>query len=95
MAVLRLANGICSISLLLHSTVNYKIKCYVNLLGFEILTAVVMRSSIFWDIMPCCPLKANRRFGGDILAEHPLTYNILNDIISQNIELFYGKFALN
>jgi hypothetical protein len=31
---------------------------------FEVLTAVVMKSAIFWDIMPCNPLKVNRRFGG-------------------------------
>jgi hypothetical protein len=24
-----------------------------------------MKSSIFWDIMPCSPLKVNRRFGGN------------------------------
>jgi hypothetical protein len=30
---------------------------------FEILTAVVMKSSIFWDITPCSPLKVNRHFG--------------------------------
>jgi hypothetical protein len=23
-----------------------------------------MKSSIFWDITPCSPLKVNRRFGG-------------------------------
>jgi hypothetical protein len=27
--------------------------------GFEVLTAVVMKSSIFWDITPCNPLKVN------------------------------------
>jgi hypothetical protein len=27
--------------------------------GFEVLTAVVMKSSIFWDIMPCGPLEVN------------------------------------
>jgi hypothetical protein len=32
--------------------------------GFEVLTAVVMKSSIFWDITSCSPFKANRRFGG-------------------------------
>jgi hypothetical protein len=32
--------------------------------GFESLTAVVMKSTIFWDITPCSPLKINRRFGG-------------------------------
>jgi hypothetical protein len=26
--------------------------------GFEVLTAVVMKRSIFWDIMLCSPLKA-------------------------------------
>jgi hypothetical protein len=37
-----------------------------NFVGFEVLTAVVMKSSIFWDITPCTcsPLKVNRRFGG-------------------------------
>jgi hypothetical protein len=32
--------------------------------GCKILTAVVMKSSIFWCIMVCRPLKVNRRFGG-------------------------------
>jgi hypothetical protein len=32
--------------------------------GFEVLTAVVMKSSIFWDITPCSLLKVNRSFGG-------------------------------
>jgi hypothetical protein len=32
--------------------------------GSEVLTAVVIRSSIFWDIRPYSPLKVNRRFGG-------------------------------
>jgi hypothetical protein len=36
-------------------------------LGFEVLTAVVMRSTIFWDITVCSPLSVNRRFGGNIL----------------------------
>jgi hypothetical protein len=30
--------------------------------GFEVLTAVVMKSTVFWDITPCSPLKVNRRF---------------------------------
>jgi hypothetical protein len=34
------------------------------LLWFEVLTAVVMKSSVFWDITPCNPLSVNRRFGG-------------------------------
>jgi hypothetical protein len=32
--------------------------------GFEVLTAVVMKGSIFWYIIPCGPLKVNRCFGG-------------------------------
>jgi hypothetical protein len=29
----------------------------VQYVGFEVLTAVVMKSTIFWDITPCSPLK--------------------------------------
>jgi hypothetical protein len=36
----------------------------LNLVGFEVLTAVVMKSTIFWDVTPCSPLKVNRCFGG-------------------------------
>jgi hypothetical protein len=32
--------------------------------GFEVLTAVVMKSTIFWDITPCSPLKVTCCFGG-------------------------------
>jgi hypothetical protein len=35
----------------------------MSVLGFEVLTAVVMKNSIFRDITPCSPLKVNRRFG--------------------------------
>jgi hypothetical protein len=35
-----------------------------NYSGFEVLTAVVVKSTIFWDIMLCIPLSVNRRFGG-------------------------------
>jgi hypothetical protein len=31
--------------------------------GFEVLTAVVIKSFIFWDITPCSPLKVSRLFG--------------------------------
>jgi hypothetical protein len=33
-------------------------------LGFEVLLALVMKSTTFWDIAQCSPLKVNRRFGG-------------------------------
>jgi hypothetical protein len=32
--------------------------------GSEVLAAMVMKSSVFWDKTPCSPLKLNRRFGG-------------------------------
>jgi hypothetical protein len=31
---------------------------------FEVLTAVVMKSTIFWDITPCSTMSVDRRFGG-------------------------------
>jgi hypothetical protein len=34
------------------------------LVGFEALTAVVMKSTHFWHITPCSPLSVNRHFGG-------------------------------
>jgi hypothetical protein len=33
------------------------------LAGFEVLAAVVMKISVFWDMTPCCPLKVNRCYG--------------------------------
>jgi hypothetical protein len=38
-------------------------KTYASIVGFEVLTAAVIKSSIFWDITPCSPLKVNGRFG--------------------------------
>jgi hypothetical protein len=32
--------------------------------GFEVLTAVVMKSTVFWDVTPYSPLEVNRCFGG-------------------------------
>jgi hypothetical protein len=31
---------------------------------FELLTAMIMKSSVFWDIMSSSPIKVNRRFRG-------------------------------
>jgi hypothetical protein len=44
-----------------------------------VLTAVVIKSYIFWDIMPCSLLKINRRFGG------PCRLNIQGQRISREI----------
>jgi hypothetical protein len=35
----------------------------MSYVGFEVFTAVVMKSIIFWDMTPCNPLSFNRRFG--------------------------------
>jgi hypothetical protein len=41
-----------------------KRKSYLICVEFEVLTAVVMNSTILRDITSCSPLKVNRRFGG-------------------------------
>jgi hypothetical protein len=50
--------------------------------GFEVLIAVVMKSTIFWDIAPCSPLKVHRS-----------TFNGLHGVVSQNIVLFESIYA--
>jgi hypothetical protein len=35
----------------------------VDFLGFEVFTAVVMNSIIFWDMASCSPSSVNPRFG--------------------------------
>jgi hypothetical protein len=37
---------------------------YSRNVGFEVFTAVVMKSIIFWDMTPCSPFSCTRRFGG-------------------------------
>jgi hypothetical protein len=32
--------------------------------GFQLLTALIMKSTIIWDMIPCSSLEVNRRFGG-------------------------------
>jgi hypothetical protein len=44
------------------------------IIGFEVLTAVVVKTSIFWNITPCGSLKFDRRFGGTCHL-HPLGRN--------------------
>lgn len=56
-------------------------------LGFEVLTVLVVKSSILWDVMPCTPVKVNQCFGGIRL----LTPTRLHDIMSQKIELFMSS----
>jgi hypothetical protein len=37
---------------------------FIKIVGFEVFTAVVMKSIIFWDMTPCSLLSCNGRFGG-------------------------------
>jgi hypothetical protein len=41
----------------------HQFKMAKRVVGFEVFTAVVMNSIIFWDMTPCSPLSFNRRFG--------------------------------
>jgi hypothetical protein len=36
----------------------------VTFIGFEVLTAVIMKCSVVWDITPCSSFKVSRSFGG-------------------------------
>jgi hypothetical protein len=45
---------------------------------------MVVKSCIFWDIMPCSPLKVNQH----VTLKHRLAFNRLHSIISQKIKLF-------
>jgi hypothetical protein len=50
--------------------------------GFEVLTEVVMKSTVFWYITPCSPLKVNRNFGGTY--HHHLQGRRISGAISQH-----------
>jgi hypothetical protein len=44
---------------------SFKLLLYIiYVVRSEVLTAVVIRNSICWDVTPCSPLKVNQRFGG-------------------------------
>jgi hypothetical protein len=58
--------------------------------GFEVLTAVVMKSSVFWDTTLRSPLEVNRRF--DVHPKRRLTFNGIHGVISQKTELFTRSF---
>jgi hypothetical protein len=48
-------------------------KLRVMYVGFEVVTAVVMKRSIYSDITLCNPLKANRRIEGTKIAFTPVS----------------------
>jgi hypothetical protein len=64
--------------------------------GFEVLTPVVMKSTVFFDTTP---LKGSRRFGGTCRLHIPpkrqLTFSGLHDVISRKKILCNRKFVGN
>jgi hypothetical protein len=76
--------------------------------GFEVFTAVVMKSSIFWDITPCSPLIFNQRFRGTyclilrpwrwrryVQPKRRLTFNSLDGVMPQKMVLFIVMVVAN
>jgi hypothetical protein len=59
-------------------------------------TSIILKSTIFWDITPCSPMRVNRRFGEHIAwrwrwyvpPKSWSTLNRLHGIISQKMVLF-------
>jgi hypothetical protein len=37
-----------------------------------------MKNSVFWDLMPCRPVKVNRRFGGTSVSQGRNQYEVGN-----------------
>jgi hypothetical protein len=62
-----------------HSTV-------IDYVGFEVPTAMVMKSSVILFIMPCSPLKV-----GNMFLQNMLISNGLHGVISRKIELFIAE----
>jgi hypothetical protein len=48
-----LKQQLASKAICFHVNVSYPYRATSTFVGFEVLAAVVMKSSIFWDIMPC------------------------------------------
>jgi hypothetical protein len=48
-----------------HFLFSSRLCCYIA--GFEALTVVVVKSSVFWDMRPYSPFSANGRFRGSYL----------------------------
>jgi hypothetical protein len=43
------------------------VRTEIKFVGFEVFTAVVLKSIFFWDMTPCSALSGTRRFGGTYL----------------------------
>jgi hypothetical protein len=55
--------------------------------GFEVLTAAVVKSCKFWDITPCGPLKINKYFGGTCCVH--LQGRRKSQARNQKVELYF------
>jgi hypothetical protein len=60
-----------------------------NIVGLNVLTVGVMKSSVVWDIMPYNLLKVNRH----IPPKRGLIFNGLHGVISQVIEFVRRKIV--
>jgi hypothetical protein len=60
----------------------YQNEITVAYVELEVLTVVVMKSSIFWDIRPCSPLKLH---GTDIVKDLEGSSNGLIEVLSWNL----------
>jgi hypothetical protein len=64
--------------------------------GFEVLTTVVMKSSVFWDITPCSSLQVGRRFGRwrrHVLPKCRLIFSRLQSVTSRRQNSSKGHFV--
>jgi hypothetical protein len=68
---------------------NNEQKRYIFLVWFEVLTAVVMKSPVFWDVTLCSLLKANRRFGGICRLKMETTCSYETSVGFQRTTLLY------
>jgi hypothetical protein len=75
--VLKKKDIYCDIFTLL-SFVNF-LNCILTYVGYEVLTAVAMKSSIVWDITSRNPLKVNRNFGGTELLHAGFFFGLFFD----------------
>jgi hypothetical protein len=68
-------------------------RCYVR---SEVLTAVFTRSSVFWDITPCSPLKVNQCFGRTCRLHLQCRWmsRARTRVISQSTELLFSWYCL-
>jgi hypothetical protein len=63
------------------------------IVGFEVFTAVVLKSIIFWDMTPFSPLSFNRRFGGTYRSHLQGQRNRFGKPASKQMASRYHLFA--